>query len=466
MGNTKLTLLLVSLTFGQLFSQNKNESSQINQMNTMEILKTESHIPNLEIAINHIAPNVVSNDYPVLFLHGSTFPTALSFGFKMANTSWMSNLSSNGYDVYGLDFLGYGNADRYPEMENSSKKSKVVGRAAGVYLDVEKAVALILKLTGKNKIYLIGHSWGGTVAALYATKFPEKVEKLVLFATITARNETSESESIIGSYEEMRQKERIDAMKNLTPGDKNCRLEPEIFDNWGSMWAKSDPLIAKLKNESIRFPSGPSQDVEDLMHNKPYFNPKDIKSKTLIIRGEWDKYPNNNDSENLFNALENAQSKKYVAIERGTHVLHLEKSRNDLYYETLSFLKQEADFKETNKHNIGVIFEVLPNASHKQEYLDIALSLKSELEKIKGFISIERFQSIYNPEKILSLSFWENEEAIKEWRNLEIHRSAQSKGRELVFKDYHLRIAQVIRDYGMFDKECQNLMSNPSKNVA
>lgn len=82
--------------------------------------------------------------------------------------------------------------------------------------------------------------------------------------------------------------------------------------------------------------------------------------------------------------------------------------------------------------------------------MDLAVSLKPELEKIKAFISIERFQSIYNPEKILSLSFWENEKAIEEWRNPETHRNTQSKGREFVFKDYHLRIAQVIRDYGMF----------------
>ncbi|MDP4264570.1 MAG: antibiotic biosynthesis monooxygenase [Bacteroidota bacterium] len=109
--------------------------------------------------------------------------------------------------------------------------------------------------------------------------------------------------------------------------------------------------------------------------------------------------------------------------------------------------------KETNKHAIAVIFEVIPADGHKDEYLDIALSLKPELEKIKGFISIERFQSIYHPGKILSLSFWEDEEAIREWRNLEVHRNAQSKGREHIFKDYHLKIAQVVRDYGMFDRK-------------
>jgi len=340
MKNITLTLLVVSLSIGQLFSQNKDNMPQITHFNTMEILKTQSHISNLEIAVHHLSPNVIGTDYPILFLHGSTFPTALSFDFRMNTVSWMSNLSSNGYDVYGLDFLGYGNSDRYPEMESNTKNAKVVGRATDVCLDVAIAVEMILKKTGKNKIYLIGHSWGGTVAGLFATKFPDKVAKLVLFATITTRNETSSIETIEGSFEEMTPEERVNAMKNLTPSDKHCQLEPEILENWGTLWAQNDPLIQKLKSKSIRFPSGPSQDVEDLLHNKPYFNPKDIKSKTLIIRGEWDQYPNNSDAESLFIALENTPSKKYVVIEKGTHVLHLEKSRNDLYYETLSFLRQ------------------------------------------------------------------------------------------------------------------------------
>ena len=102
---------------------------------------------------------------------------------------------------------------------------------------------------------------------------------------------------------------------------------------------------------------------------------------------------------------------------------------------------------------IAVIFEVIPKEMHKDEYLKIAGELAPELKNIRGFISIERFQSIYHPEKILSLSFWENEEAIEEWRNLEKHRNAQMKGRKTIFDDYHLRIASVIRDYGMFERE-------------
>ena len=102
---------------------------------------------------------------------------------------------------------------------------------------------------------------------------------------------------------------------------------------------------------------------------------------------------------------------------------------------------------------IAVIFEVIPNEGKKEEYLNIAASLRPELDHIEGFISIERFQSFSDPDKVLSLSFWRDEESIQQWRNLEMHRHAQAKGRNEVFKDYHLRIATVVRDYGMFERK-------------
>lgn len=101
----------------------------------------------------------------------------------------------------------------------------------------------------------------------------------------------------------------------------------------------------------------------------------------------------------------------------------------------------------------AVIFEVNPAEGKRDEYLDLAAKLKPELSKIEGFISIERFQSLTNPEKILSLSFWKDEASIAEWRNLEQHRAAQKKGRGSVFEDYRLRIAEVRRDYGMNERE-------------
>lgn len=101
---------------------------------------------------------------------------------------------------------------------------------------------------------------------------------------------------------------------------------------------------------------------------------------------------------------------------------------------------------------IAVIFEVWPADGQRQTYLDIAASLRSELLTMDGFVSIERFQSLTDEAKLLSLSFWRDEKAVAAWRNVEDHRAAQKRGRAGVFRDYRLRIAGVVRDYGMAER--------------
>lgn len=98
---------------------------------------------------------------------------------------------------------------------------------------------------------------------------------------------------------------------------------------------------------------------------------------------------------------------------------------------------------------IAVIFEVWPTDGRADEYFDLAVALRDDLAKIDGFISIERFESLTTKGKFLSLSFWRDEESISAWRNLEHHRRAQAVGRGGVFADYRLRVASVLRDYGM-----------------
>jgi heme-degrading monooxygenase HmoA len=101
---------------------------------------------------------------------------------------------------------------------------------------------------------------------------------------------------------------------------------------------------------------------------------------------------------------------------------------------------------------IAVIFEVEPHPGRRQGYLDIAVGLKPRLEAIDGFLSVERFESLATPGKILSLSFWRDEAAVAAWRGLDAHRSAQAAGRHGVFADYRLRVAQVLRDYGLTER--------------
>lgn len=101
---------------------------------------------------------------------------------------------------------------------------------------------------------------------------------------------------------------------------------------------------------------------------------------------------------------------------------------------------------------IAVIFEVNIHPDHQQTYLDIAAGLRPLLADVDGFVSIERFASLSDPGKILSLSFWRDEEAVQQWRQIEAHRAAQTAGRASVFEDYRLSIAAVTRRYGMTDR--------------
>ena len=113
---------------------------------------------------------------------------------------------------------------------------------------------------------------------------------------------------------------------------------------------------------------------------------------------------------------------------------------------------------------IAVIFEVVPAEGRRQEYLDLAAALRPELEKVDGFISVERFESLYTPGKLracasasrpLSLQFWRDEESVQRWRTNQRHRAMQEYGRDTVFADYRLRVASVLRDYGPFDRRDQ-----------
>lgn len=102
---------------------------------------------------------------------------------------------------------------------------------------------------------------------------------------------------------------------------------------------------------------------------------------------------------------------------------------------------------------IAVIFEVQPHPKQRDAYLNAAAHLRPMLDGIDGFISIERFESLSQPGKLLSLSFWRDEAAVKEWRNVEAHRRVQEAGRKSIFEDYRLRVAAVVRDYGMTERE-------------
>ncbi len=295
-------------------------------MPAYEVIEVPSHQPALVARVRHTIPDRANGALPVLFVHGSSFPSGLSFDFRMDGQSWMDWMALRGYDVFALDFPGYGLSDRYAADAPSAP-----GRARDVAHDVDRAVDAILRRSGRGQVLLIGHSWGGSVAARYAQDHADKVAKLVLFAAITPRpapaDATSLSQPPAGAYEELTPDQRIAAMDGLRPQQEPPQLHGDVFQRWGAHWLASDGR----NDGAVRFPSGPSADLADLLRGHSYYDPGRLEMPVLLVRGEWDAWPNDADYRQLFNAMGAAREKRYLTIARGTHVMHLEAARTQLY---------------------------------------------------------------------------------------------------------------------------------------
>ncbi|WP_395403003.1 alpha/beta hydrolase [Pseudoduganella sp. UC29_106] len=300
-----------------------------------EVLATASHVPGLQIRLRHTPPAMATRAarIPVLFIHGASFPSALAFDFRMDGQSWMDRLSARGHDVYALDFLGYGLSDRYPDAQQPQ------GRARDVVQDVDRAVDLVLAKTGARQVALIAHSWGGSVGALYAERHAAKVGKLVLFAAITVRNEAG-PRTAVPPYEELTPVQRIAGMDSLRPASEPSQLHADVYARWGEEWLAS-AAGASAAAGAVRFPSGPSADADDLRHGQPYYDPARIKAPALLVRGEWDAWPNDEDYRQLKARMTGAASTEYVIIPRGTHVMHLEAAHTQLKQAVENFLERD-----------------------------------------------------------------------------------------------------------------------------
>ncbi|WP_426341109.1 alpha/beta hydrolase [Pseudoduganella sp. S-14] len=300
-------------------------------MPAYEVIDIPSHQPALVARVRHTAPDRANGALPVLFVHGASFPSGLSFDFRMDGQSWMDWMAARGYDVYALDFPGYGLSDRYAGAAASPP-----GRAREVTQDVGSAVDAILRRTGKPQVLLVGHSWGGSVVARYAQDHAAKVAKLVLFAAITPRAAADPAPAAapakpVDAYEALTPAQRIAAMDGLRPPQEPPLLHADVFARWGAQWLASDGR----RDGAVSFPAGPSADLADLQQGRSYYDPARLAMSVLLVRGEWDAWPGDADYRTLQAAIKGAT---YVTIARGTHVMHLEAARVQLYETVRGFL--------------------------------------------------------------------------------------------------------------------------------
>jgi pimeloyl-ACP methyl ester carboxylesterase/heme-degrading monooxygenase HmoA len=414
-------------------------------------------------------PTNGSRARPVLYVHGSTFPSALSIMFKLAGKSWADDLNDAGFDVFGLDFAGYGGSSRYPEVDGAGAR----GRADEAAQQIERAVRFILKETGAKRVSIIAHSWGTVATGRFAGAHPELVDKLVFFGPIAQREQPASQEPI-PAYNFVTTDAQHARFGGGVPAGEAPVLAEADFPAWAQAYLDSDPQSRHRAPAAVKVPAGPDVDLDAAWSGRLPYNPALIRAPTLIVRGAWDAITTDADVAWLKHALSGSARVADVSVPRATHLMHLEEGRVALYAATRSFLAghdpREAAvqaYQTVDRRSLfAVIFEVTPNPARQHDYLAIAGRLRPLVAEMPGFLMNERFRSRTRPGVLLSVSLWDDEKALIRWRTVEAHHGGQVEGRGGVLSDYHLRVGEVTAGSGAFTDRRLGWLTSDQTNVA
>jgi pimeloyl-ACP methyl ester carboxylesterase len=214
-----------------------------------------------------------------------------------------------------------------------------LGRAAQVSSQVSAVVEFICKRQNVPKVSIISHSWGTLVAGVFATQEPARLDRLVLYGPVALRQQANTSTDPLPAYSYVTEEEQWKRFSGWAPASEPPVLEKRHFEKLGPTYIDSDPTSRSRTPASVQVPGGPDADATDAWTGKFIYDPSKIQSPTLIIRGEWETITTDQDAHWLYKALTNAPIKRDVLINRATHVMHLEKSRYQVYREVQSFLE-------------------------------------------------------------------------------------------------------------------------------
>lgn len=308
-----------------------------------ETVRIQGPLKGLKLGLRHIAmaPDSLATRRPVaLILHGANIPVAGNPDFPFAGRSMMAALAEMGLDVWALDFYGYGESDRYPEMSEPPDRHAPLGLASDCADQVESVIAFLKQKHRVGRIMLIGDSRGALVAGIVATRRPEAISRLVLFGPVT-RIVSGPPAAAIPAYD------------LVTPGQLWKRFttwaeaagKPDVLDSslypaWAAAFLRSDPTSGTRKPASVRVPNGRTADMAAIAGGQFPYDPGKIRAPTLIVMGEWDEVTTFAGAEWLLKSLRRAPLRRLVVIGRGSHTIQYETERTQLYRVIADFLKE------------------------------------------------------------------------------------------------------------------------------
>lgn len=279
--------------------------------------------------LRHVGP-------PVLYVHGATFPSALSIGYRFRDgESWEEHLHSEGYDVWSFDFAGFGGSERSSEAASSL----AAGRAKAAAKQIARVVAHIRAQCDDTLLSIVAHSWGSLAAGCYLENHNHFVDRLVLFGPIARRSGIMKTDPnglpATRLITVAAQLERF--VSDLPEGEGPLLAEPELTD-WGPAYIASDPAALTREPPAVEVPAGPAADIAAAWQGELAYDPGRIKVPTLLVRGEWDSLCQDEDARSLLDSFGSAVKRDFV-IPKATHLMHLESGRFELWKSVTGFLR-------------------------------------------------------------------------------------------------------------------------------
>lgn len=279
---------------------------------------------------------------PVLYVHGATFPSALSIAHRFSGRSWRDELCDVGFNVWGLDFYGFGFSDRYPQMDHDPASHDPLCVSADAARQLHTAANFILAHERAPMLSIISHSWGSMPVGMFAAGHPSLLDRWVLFAPIARRAARRyESPAATPAWRYVSIEEQWARFIEDVPPHEAPVLSKLEFDQWAHAYLDSDPRSRGRHPPSVQVPSGPFSEIIAAWHGVLPYDPSTVRSPIAIIRGEWDGLIPDEDAQWLFDNFSRASSKRDIKLSRGTHLMHLEMMRTALWRESATFLLGE-----------------------------------------------------------------------------------------------------------------------------
>ncbi|MDF2367921.1 alpha/beta hydrolase [Sneathiella sp.] len=284
-------------------------------------------------------------DRTLLFVHGATYPSSVTFDFVAGGYSWMDTLAEAGFDCWLMDIRGYGRSDRPAEMEQVAEANGPIVHTDVAVADLGNMVEYILAKRNMEKLQLLGYSWGTLITGAYTAKNNDKVERLAFYGTSMLNS----GASLIGNDRPTAAYRYVDAQSiktrwehGLDPSEIEDIIEPDWQQKWLEEAIASDPRSGEHDPPMLRAPTGVVDDKVCRWSQGIFqYDPANITVPTLVIVGEKDIETTPEGALTIFHKLANAPHRRYIIVGKTTHSALLERRREQLFRATQSFLEEE-----------------------------------------------------------------------------------------------------------------------------